>query len=132
MATQVKTRPVRTESRVATVAANAPAQTNDARRRDIDFDLLSREIRRMADDHERGDIDARLSVEAFEGSYRSAAEAINEMVGGHIAVKRKAMACVDEFSRGNFEAPLERFPGKKAFINDTIERLRSNLKTFIF
>ena len=33
------------------------------------------------------------------------------------------MACVAEFGKGNFEAPLERFPGKKAFINDTIERL---------
>ncbi len=31
------------------------------------------------------------------------------------------MACIAEFGRGNFEAPLERFPGKKAIINDTIE-----------
>ena len=53
------------------------------------------------------------------------------MVGGHIAVKKKAMACIAEFGRGNFEAPLERFPGKKAFINDTIEEVRENLKTLI-
>ena len=43
------------------------------------------------------------------------------MVGGHIAVKKKAMACIAEFGKGNFDAPLEKFPGKKAFINDTIE-----------
>jgi len=41
------------------------------------------------------------------------------------------MACVKEFSEGNFEAPLERFPGKKAFINDTIETLRGSLKAII-
>ncbi len=28
----------------------------------------------------------------------------------------------------NFDAPLEQFPGKKAFINETIETLRSNLR----
>ena len=53
------------------------------------------------------------------------------MVAGHIAVKKKAMACLAEFGKGNFEAPLEKFPGKKAFINDTIEQLRSNLRTLM-
>ena len=53
------------------------------------------------------------------------------MVGGHITVKKKAMACIAEFGKGNFEAPLERFPGKKAFINDTIEQVRENLKALV-
>ena len=59
------------------------------------------------------------------------AEGINEMVHGHISVKKKAMACIAEFGKGNFDAPLEKFPGKKAFINENIERLRTNLKKFI-
>ena len=46
------------------------------------------------------------------------AKGVNEMVCGHIAVKKKAMACIAEFGKGNFEAPLEQFPGKKAFINE--------------
>jgi methyl-accepting chemotaxis protein len=50
------------------------------------------------------------------------------MVAGHIAVKKKAMACVKIFGEGDFDAPLEQFPGKKAFINDTIETLRVNLR----
>ncbi|NHA13917.1 methyl-accepting chemotaxis protein, partial [Thioalkalivibrio sp. XN279] len=53
------------------------------------------------------------------------------MVNGHIAVKKKAMGCVGEFGRGNFEAELEKFPGKKRFINDTIEQVRANLKALI-
>jgi methyl-accepting chemotaxis protein len=85
----------------------------------------------MSEQHNLGDIDARIPAQSFEGDARAMAEAINDMVAGHIAVKKKAMACVDEFSRGNFDAPLERFPGKKAFINETIERLRAHIKMFI-
>ncbi len=90
------------------------------------------QLNRMSDEHNRGDIDVYIPADQFVGSFRTMAEGVNGMVAGHIAVKRKAMACVDEFSRGNFDAPLERFAGKKAFINDTIERLRANLKAFIF
>lgn len=85
----------------------------------------------MSEEHNRGDIDVYIPVDQFPGSYRTMAEGINGMVAGHIDVKRKAMACVDEFAHGDFDAPLEKFPGKKAFINETIERLRGNLKSFI-
>jgi methyl-accepting chemotaxis protein len=89
------------------------------------------EMRRMSDEHNKGDIDARIPVDKFEGAYRVMAQGIDEMVSGHITVKKKAMACVAEFGKGNFEAPLERFPGKKVFINDTIEQVRTNLKALI-
>ena len=59
------------------------------------------------------------------------AAGVNKMVGGHIAVKKKAMAVVKAFGEGDFDAPLEKFPGKKAFINDTIEQVRANLKALI-
>jgi methyl-accepting chemotaxis protein len=85
----------------------------------------------MSDEHNKGDIDVVMPVEQFEGAYQEMAEGVNEMVTAHITVKRKAMACVAEFGRGNFDAPLEKFPGKKAFINDIVEELRSNLKSFI-
>ena len=86
---------------------------------------------RMSEEHTKGDIDAVIPGEKFEGAYRVMAQGVNEMVGGHIAVKKKAMACIAEFGKGNLDAPLEKFPGKKAFINDNIERLRANLKEFI-
>jgi methyl-accepting chemotaxis protein len=89
------------------------------------------EMKRMSDEHNAGDIDVRIPVDKFEGAYRVMAEGINEMVSGHITVKKKAMACIAEFGKGNFEAPLERFPGKKVFINETIEQVRANLKALI-
>ncbi len=89
-----------------------------------DMDHMSRE-------HDRGDIDVLIDLKRHDGDFRQMAEGINTMASGHIAVKKKAMACVAEFGKGNFNAPLETFPGKKAFINDTIERVRSNLKGLI-
>jgi methyl-accepting chemotaxis protein len=89
---------------------------------------LIAEMNRMAGAHELGDIDVVIDDRRFEGDFATVARGINEMVGGHIAVKKKAMACVKAFGEGDFGAPLEQFPGKKAFINDTIEMLRQNLR----
>jgi methyl-accepting chemotaxis protein len=88
-------------------------------------------MNRMSTEHDHGDIDAVIDVSKFKGAWNEMAAGVNGMVGGHIAVKRKAMACVAEFGKGNFEAPLERFPCEKAFINDTIEQVRTNLKLLI-
>jgi methyl-accepting chemotaxis protein len=89
------------------------------------------EMKNMSNEHDKGDIDVIIDDSKFQGDFKTMAMGVNNMVGNHIATKKKAMACVDEFSRGNFDAPLEPFPGKKAFINKTIERLRGNIKGFI-
>ncbi len=92
---------------------------------------LNARIDEWSADHDKGDIDAALPVEEFRGVYAAIAKRLNLLVGSHITVKKTAMACVREFSVGNFAAPLERFPGKKAFINETIETLRANLQGLI-
>ena len=92
---------------------------------------LITDMAHMSKEHDAGDIDVKVPEEKFEGAYKVMAKGVNDMVFGHIAVKKKAMACIAEFSRGNFEAELEKFPGKKAFINDNIERLRGNVKLFV-
>ena len=89
------------------------------------------EMTRMSNEHNQGEIDAVMPCDHFAGAFRIMAQGVNDMVAGHISVKRKAMACVAEFAKGNFDAPLERFSGKKSFINDNLEQLRENLKSFI-
>jgi methyl-accepting chemotaxis protein len=59
------------------------------------------------------------------------AQGVNGMVFGHLSVTKKAMACIAEIGKGNFRAVLEKFPGKKAFINDTIEAMRDSLAALI-
>jgi methyl-accepting chemotaxis protein len=88
-------------------------------------------MKHMSEEHDKGEIDVTIPPEKFLGAFKGMAQGVNDMVFGHIAVKKKAMACVAEFGRGNFEAPLEKFPGKKAFINETIEQVRANLKALI-
>ena len=92
---------------------------------------LIAEMNNMSGQHDAGDIDVKIPAEKFQGAYKVMGQGVNDMVFGHIAVKKKAMACVSEFGKGNFEAPLEKFPGKKVFINDTIEQVRVNLKALI-
>ncbi|UYV16022.1 methyl-accepting chemotaxis protein [Porphyrobacter sp. ULC335] len=92
---------------------------------------LIAEMNNMSAEHDRGDIDVVVDADKFPGEFGVMARGINDMVAGHIAVKKKAMACVKGLAEGNFEAPLEQFPGKKAFINDTVETLRNNLTGLI-
>ncbi len=89
---------------------------------------LIAEMNHMSNEHDAGDIDVQIPAEDFEGAYAEVAQGVNDMVNGHITVKKKAMACVEQFGKGNFDAELEQFPGKKAFINDVIEEVRDNLK----
>ena len=92
---------------------------------------LIAEMNKMSLEHDKGDIDIFVPIEKFQGDFATMAKGVNDMVGGHIAVKKKAMACIKALGEGNFDAPLEQFPGKKVFINETIEALRSNLKGLI-
>lgn len=89
------------------------------------------EMKHMSKEHDLGDIDVIITEGLFQGAFKDMAEGVNKMVNGHINVKKKAMACIAEFGKGNFEAPLDQFPGKKAFINNTIEQVRANLKALI-
>ena len=87
---------------------------------------FSIEIQRMLREHSGGDIDFSMPVGELPGVFGEMAVSVNELAAGHISVKKKAMACVAEFGRGNFEAPLERFPGKNAFIERKSTRLKSS------
>ena len=96
-----------------------------------ELSAFAAEMKAMSDAHNAGDIDVVMPEDKFEGIYKTMAKGVNDMVNGHITVKKKAMACISEFSKGNLEAELEKFPGKKAFINENIERLRVAVKALI-
>jgi methyl-accepting chemotaxis protein len=85
----------------------------------------------MSAQNKLGNISAQIDASKFCGTYKTMAANINEMASNQADVMRKVTACVAEFSKGNFDAPLERFPGQRAFINDGVEQLRTNIRTFI-
>ena len=92
---------------------------------------LIAEMNRMSTEHARGDIDVQMDTTKFQGDFRTMAIGINELVASHITVKKQALAVVEEFGRGNFSATMEQLPGKKAFINATLEKVRGNLTGLI-
>ncbi|HQN64409.1 MAG TPA: methyl-accepting chemotaxis protein [Methylophilus sp.] len=86
-------------------------------------------VKWVTNEHAQGNIDMTLHAHMFKGGFSELASAVNTIVAGQIELTEKALACVKEFGEGNFDAPLEKFPGKKAFVNEAIEQVRSNLKT---
>lgn len=77
-----------------------------------------------------GSTDLSVDVEAFDGDYRTLARGLNDMVAAHIAV-RTAMTTIAAFGRGDFDAPLERLPGLRTYVVETIEQVRSNLRALV-
>jgi methyl-accepting chemotaxis protein len=92
---------------------------------------LIAEMSRVTAEHARGEIDAAIDEARFPGDFRAMARGVNQVVGAHRDELRKAMAVVAELGHGNFDAPLELLPGKKRFINETIEQVRANLRTLV-
>jgi methyl-accepting chemotaxis protein len=92
------------------------------------LDGLIVSLQMMSEEHEKGNIDWMLDVDSFRGAYKTVVIGINTMVNDHVVVNKKAMACVKAFGEGDFDASLEKFPGQKGFINETIEQVRRNLK----
>jgi methyl-accepting chemotaxis protein len=64
----------------------------------------------------------------FKGDFSVLAKSVNKMITGLLEMNEKSMSVVKAFGEGDFNAPLEQFPGKKHAINETIEQVRSNLK----
>ena len=85
-------------------------------------------VKWVTDEHEKGNIDMSLHAHLFKGGFSELATAVNTIVAGQLSMTEKALACVKQFGEGNFNAPLEKFPGKKIFVNEAIEQVRSNLK----
>ena len=88
------------------------------------------DMRDMAAKHDAGDIDVSIDHSRYAGFYRAMSEGVNDMVFDHMHMNREAMAVFDEFGRGNFEADMAPLPGKKRFINESINRVRGNLAEF--
>ncbi|MES2012217.1 MAG: methyl-accepting chemotaxis protein [Pseudomonadota bacterium] len=92
---------------------------------------LINEMTQMSNAHDAGDIDQVVNEAGFHGSFNTLAKGVNKMVAGHIDMNTKALACVKAFGEGNLTDQLEKFPGKKAFVNVAIEQVRSNINALV-
>ncbi|MGQ3171014.1 MAG: MCP four helix bundle domain-containing protein, partial [Methylophilus sp.] len=95
------------------------------------LDGLVQSLNYVSQQHDEGDIDCTVDETRFKGGYGQMAAGINKMVAGHIAMNQEAIEVVKAFGAGNLDAPLKQFPGKKAFVNEAIEQVRSNIKRLV-
>ncbi len=93
------------------------------------FAHLVKAIGEMSEAHDNGMISHFIPLDDMTGELRSVAEGANRMVAGHIATKKKILACVGELADGNLDAPIEQFSGERYFINDAVEAIRTAMKS---
>ena len=93
--------------------------------------ILSRlldDINTMVDEREKGNTDALINPEDFEGDYRRLAEDIFKLINTSFNDTQALLDIVSEFNNGNFDADMPKLPGKKIVINQRIDSMRENMK----
>ena len=93
------------------------------------INLLITDINSMAKANEAGDIDARMDISNFSGSYKDVAEGVNLLLGGLVGEVIMLLEALREFGDGNFQADIAKMPGKKIVMNETLDSLRNNLES---
>lgn len=93
------------------------------------LNLFISELARMNREQNAGDIDAMIEVQHFTGAFHQLATGLNEQVSEHIRIKRRVVEVVGKYGEGDFTEVMEPLPGKKAFINETLDVVRGNLQS---
>ena len=75
---------------------------------------LIQQMNYMSTQHDLGEIDLSSRLTNFQGAYRTMAEGLNNMVMGHISVKKKAMACLKRFGRRQLRRRTGKIPWQKS------------------
>jgi methyl-accepting chemotaxis protein len=91
-------------------------------------DLIA-EMARMTDEQGKGDLDAFVTEDRFEGAYRTMAAGVNRAVRMHIANLDDMLQVMGSYSKGDFQPVLRRLPGKQASANEKLDLLRLNLRS---
>ncbi|HZX33044.1 MAG TPA: methyl-accepting chemotaxis protein [Rhodocyclaceae bacterium] len=92
---------------------------------------LVAETNRMSAEHDKGEIDVRIDEARFQGAFQAMAKGVNGMVGNHLDVIVKGIACFSEFGQGNLAADIEKQPGKKVILNEAIDQIRANIQALV-
>ncbi|WP_372163350.1 methyl-accepting chemotaxis protein [Xanthomonas axonopodis pv. cyamopsidis] len=81
----------------------------------------------MARRHDEGQISFRIDAEAFPGEYGRMASDTNNLVASHIAAKLKLAQIMGRYAIGDLSEDMDKLPGEKAVLTDTMAQVKSNL-----
>ena len=81
----------------------------------------------MAARHDEGQISYRMDDSAFPGEYGRMVRDTNTLVAAHIAVKMRAVGIMRRYADGDLSEDMDRLPGEKAFITETLDACKATL-----
>lgn len=84
--------------------------------------------REMASEHARGSIGFKIDSAVFNGVYREMADAVNDVVAGHVALAMMMRDVLEHYAIGDFSVTLPPLPGEKRKLTLAIEKARDNLQ----
>ncbi|MCC4633965.1 methyl-accepting chemotaxis protein [Xanthomonas dyei] len=83
----------------------------------------------MAKRHDAGQISYRMDADAFPGDYGTMVRDTNALVGSHIAVKMQLAQIMSRYAIGDLSQDMQRLPGEKAVLTDTMDTVKRNLSS---
>ncbi len=86
-----------------------------------------RALDEMAARHDEGNISYRIDASAFAGDYRRMIEESNALVNQHISVKMRVVEVMKHYARGDLSVDMDRLPGEKATITQTMDETKASL-----
>jgi len=83
--------------------------------------------REMARQHEAGVISHRMDEAAFPGDYGVMVKESNALVASHIQMLLSALEIIKRYANGDLSVDIERLPGEKAVITETVDAVKASL-----
>ncbi|PPU94993.1 methyl-accepting chemotaxis protein [Xanthomonas albilineans] len=81
----------------------------------------------MAKRHDAGQISYRMDESAFPGDYGRMVHDTNALAASHIAVKMRLAQIMGRYAIGDLSEDMDRLPGEKAVLTDTMDTVKQNL-----
>ncbi|MBB5943650.1 methyl-accepting chemotaxis protein [Xanthomonas sp. 3307] len=81
----------------------------------------------MAQRHDAGQISYRMDESAFPGDYGRMVRDSNALSASHIAVKLRLAQIMGRYAIGDLSEDMERLPGEKAVLTETMDKVKLNL-----
>ena len=83
--------------------------------------------REMARQHDTGMISYRMDETAFPGDYGVMVKESNALVASHIQMLLSALEVIKRYANGDLSVDIERLPGEKAVITETVDAVKASL-----
>ncbi|WP_434989007.1 methyl-accepting chemotaxis protein [Xanthomonas melonis] len=81
----------------------------------------------MARQHDQGQTSFRIDAAAFPGDYGRMAQDTNALVASHLAVQTNLARIMGRYAVGDLSETMERLPGEKAVLTQTMDEVKANL-----